>query len=230
MSDLPFWNHVEELRKTLIRSGLAILGGTCVALYFHKKILRFLLAPLASEPLYFLSPLEGFATSTKVSLWMGLILSSPFWLYFLLRFFLPALRSREKRLLLPFLALSPLFAGGGALFAYKVTLPLVLRFFRHFNAGVAENLWSVKETLNLSLGLILSHALLFELYLLMLFLIRLGLLPYSLLRRGRKGGIVAIFVLAAILTPPDVLSQLLLAFPLLLLFESTLLYAKVRNK
>jgi sec-independent protein translocase protein TatC len=226
---LPFWDHVEELRKAILRSGWAILLATLLVFCFHKHIFSALLAPLAIEGLYLLNPLEGFSCAAKLSLWVGIILSSPCWLYFLLTFFLPALKPREKKLLFPFLLLSLLFTAGGILFAYTITLPLVMRFFQLFNANLGENIWSLGQTVDLIFTLILAHGILFELYVILLFLIGYKLIPYPLLKKGRKGIIVAIFVIAAILTPPDVLSQLLLAFPMLLLFESALLFARLKS-
>jgi sec-independent protein translocase protein TatC len=226
----PFWDHIEAFRRALIRSGSSILLATLAAFCFHKEILAFLIAPLIVERLYLLSPLEGFFCATKLSFWTGIILSSPCWLYFFLTFLLPALKPREKRALFPFLLLSFLLILGGALFAYRITLPLVFRFFQKFNAGMGENLWSLSQTLNLILKLSLAHAIIFELYVVLLFLIKFGYLRFALLKQARKGVIVAFFVLAALLTPPDVLSQLLLALPMWLLFESALFYARIMHK
>lgn len=230
MRPLPFWDHVEDLRKMLIRSGWAILLTTLASFTFHKHIFHLLVTPLSIEGLYLLSPLEGFATAAKLSLWLGIIVSSPLWLFFLLDFLLPGMKSRERKLLLPFLGLSFLFIGGGILFAYTVTLPLVMQFFQKFNAGLGTNMWSLSQTLDLIIGLLLAHGIVFELYVVLLFLIHFGLLSYSLLKKARRGVIVAIFILAAILTPPDVLSQLLLALPMFLLFESVLIYARLKSK
>lgn len=226
----PFWDHVEELRTVLIRSGWAILLCSLFAFCFHKHFFHLLLASASLEELYLLSPLEGFSMAAKLSLWMGIILSSPFWLFFLLDFLLPALSPREKRLLIPFLALSLLFVAGGVYFGYRVTLPLVIDFFTHFNAGLGTNLWSMRQTVDLLIGLLLAHGIVFELYVILLFLVHFDLLTHLLLLKTRKGVIVAIFILAAILTPPDLLSQLLLAFPMLFLFESVMLYARWRAK
>jgi sec-independent protein translocase protein TatC len=229
MSELPFWAHVEELRKMLIRSGWAILLATLLMFCFHKPLLALVLEPLDLGELYLFTPLEGFATAAKLSLGAGIVISSPFWLYCLLNFLLPALKPREKKILTPFLLFSLVFVAGGIFFGYRITLPFVFSFFRTFNEGLGKNLWSLGPTLDLACGLILAHALVFELYVLLIFLIKMGLFSYALLKKGRKGVIVAIFILAAILTPPDVLSQLLLAGPMYLLFESALLYARLKN-
>ncbi len=225
-----FWHHFEELRKTLLRIGWVLLAAFVLCFCFHKSLLAALLAPLGIEELYLFSPLEGFMIALKISFWGGLLLASPLIIGLLLLFLLPALKHSEKKMLLPFLSLSLLFVSLGILFAYKITLPFVSNYFYSFNAELGTNLWSLKESVSLSLGLISAHALVFELYVILLFLIHFGFLTYSLLKKIRKGVIVAIFILAAILTPPDVASQLLLAFPMLVLFESAIFYARFKKK
>ena len=230
---MTFWDHLEALRVTLLRMGVVIFLATLLAFFFHKPLFALLLAPVEKQlpnGLYFFSPTEGFVTVLKVAFWSGFLLSSPLWLLFLVRFITPALRLRERAILLPFLGLSTLFVSGGILFAYTVTLPLVSRFFLKFNAQLGENLWGVGETLNFSLGLILAHGLVFELYVGLLFLIRFGLVTASQLIIARRGVIVLIVFLAAVLTPPDVLSQLLLAVPMVLMYETAVFYAKRRSR
>lgn len=225
-----FWEHVEELRKTLLRVMFVVALATIAAFCFHKPLFNLLLSPLEIDTLYLFSPLEGFTTVLKTAFWVGLLVSSPIWTFFLLQFILPALRGREKRLILPFLLLSAIFITFGILFAYTLTLPLVTRFFRTFNEGIGENLWGVGQTLHFALMLVLAHGLVFELYVGLLFLIRFDFLPADRLRRGRRGVIVLILVLAAILTPPDVLSQILLAAPMLVLYETAIFYAAFRSR
>jgi len=227
---MRFWDHVEELRKTLLRMGLVIALATLLAFCFHKPIFSLLLAPLKIDHLYLFSPIEGFVTVLKVSFWTGLLASSPLWTLFLMQFILPALRSREKKHVLPFLGLSILFIACGILFAYTVTLPIVTRFFQKFNEGIGENLWGLGQTLNFALMLVLAHGLVFEFYVGLLFLIRFGLLTADQLKRARRPVIVLILLLAAILTPPDLLSQILLAAPMLILYETAVLYATLRNR
>ncbi|MCC5832217.1 MAG: twin-arginine translocase subunit TatC [Chlamydiales bacterium] len=227
---MTFWEHVEELRKTLLRMMLVVALATVAAFCFHKPLFNILLAPLEIEKLYLFSPLEGFTTVLKTAFWAGLLASSPLWTFFLLQFILPALRGREKRLILPFFFLSALFIVCGILLAYTVTLPLVTQFFRSFNEGIGENLWGLGETLNFALMLVLAHGLVFELYVGLLFLIHFSLLSADRLRQARRGVIVLILVLAALLTPPDLLSQILLALPMLLLYETAVFYSLFLKK
>lgn len=177
---------------------------------------------------YIFNPLEGFASACKLSFWSGVILTSPFWLFLVLRFLLPALREKEKRCLVAFFSLSALFISGGIFFACRLTVPLVTHFFQKFNAQIGENLWSLSQTLDLTLGLVLAHALVFELFVGLIFCIHFGLVRASHLLQARKAMIVLILLTSAFLTPPDVLSQVLLAFPMYLLYETSILYAKTR--
>lgn len=268
---MTFWEHIEELRLTLLRVGLVIVLASLLAFVFHKPLFKLLLAPLekprserqilvkeritAHKPttitlptgnvlhlqagesidievpkkgFYLFSPIEGFVAVVRVSFWAGLLLSSPLWLLFILQFILPALRARIKRVIFPFLGLSTLFIGIGIVFAYSVTLPIVTRFFQKFNEGIGENMWGLGQTLDFALTMILAHGLVFELYVGLLFLIRFGLLTPFQLKRARRPVIVLILLLAAIVTPPDLFSQLMLTVPMIVLYETAVVYAKMR--
>jgi len=229
-SRLSFWEHVEALRSTLLKIGCALTLGMALCFLFHESLLHLLLTPLGPHRWVILSPLEGFTTVLKVSLWGGILISSPFWFTFLIQFFVPGLRAKERRLILPFLGLSLLFTAGGLSLGYQITLPLVTSFFERFNAGLGENMWSLAKTVDFTLGLLLAHGIVFELYVGLLFLIHFGLLTRPLLQKGRRYIYVIMLILAAILTPPDLISQLLLAVPMFCLYESALLYAHFRYK
>ncbi|MCH9624869.1 MAG: Sec-independent protein translocase protein TatC [Chlamydiales bacterium] len=222
-----FWEHFEALRHVLVRSGWALLGSTLLSFYFHQQILNFLLKPLPIETLYLFSPLDGFLTSLKLSFWFGVILATPIWLHALLNFILPALRLREKKHLPLFLILSFIAISGGFLFAHQITLPLVIQFFQKFNSQIGQNMWGMQQTLSLIITLLLSHCIVFELYLGLFYLIHFRWLTYQQLKKARRAVIVCTFVLSAILTPPDLLSQVLLALPMLLFFELATFYSKL---
>lgn len=182
-----------------------------------------------AESLVILSPIEGMITSFKVSLWIGFVATSPLWIYFLLQFILPALNFRERKALCPFLAFSLLFISMGFFFAYYVTIPLANAYFILFNEGIGLNLWSLSNYLDYTLFLLLSNGLAFELGLVLFFLVHLGLLSAETMIEKRRHMIVAAFILGALLTPPDVLTQLMLAIPLIALYEATILYARFRK-
>jgi sec-independent protein translocase protein TatC len=226
---LSFWEHVEELRKTFIRVILTALLASVLAFFFHKQLFAAILEPFGISQLHILSPLEGFACATKVAIWFGILFSSPLWLFFVFKYLVPALNKGEKNLILPFFILSACFTMAGFFFAYTITIPAIIQFFRAFNSSIGADVWSLSQTINFILSLLLAHGMIFELYVILLFLIHLGFLPFARLKKARKGIIVVIFILAAIFTPPDILSQILLAFPMLALFESALLFARFKN-
>lgn len=179
------------------------------------------------EPqLVILDPLEGILTTFKVCFWVALAGTAPFWGWTLLRFISPGLQDHEKKSLVPFLVGSLLFIALGFLLAYKVTIPLANAYFSLFNTEIGINLWSLSHYVNYSLMLMLGHAVAFELCFLLLFLVHTGWISAEWLMAKRRIMILLAFVLGALLTPPDVLTQLMLAIPLIIIYEITLLYAK----
>lgn len=229
---MTFWEHIEELRRTLLRAGAAIFLFSFAVFFFHQPLIKVLLAPLETLnlTLYLFGPVEGFSIAFKVSFWVGLLASSPFWVFTFLQFIFPGLRQKEKKVLIPFLLFSIFFIGAGIIFAYFITLPLVIHFFYQFNAGMGENLWGMRQTFDFALALILAHGIVFELYVGLLMMIHFKVIRHTQLKKGRRLAIVVILVIAALLTPPDILSQLLLAIPMWLLYEGSLAYAKTKRE
>lgn len=228
------WDHVEELRQTLIHVALIVLAGCilCFALYDH--VLALLTLPLAgveaAHYLLILGPIEGFQTVLRTCFWCGLTITSPIWIFTLLRFVHPGLRESERRLISPFLATSGLFISIGLLFAYFVTIPFANHYLYAFNNTIGQNLWTLQNYLDYTVLLLLANALAFEIAVAMLFLAHSGWLSAPWLREKRRLMILLIFILSAILTPPDVLTQLLLAFPLMALYELLIVYADWRGR
>lgn len=243
---VTFWDHVEQLRRTLLRIGVVVLLGMVASLVFHKHLFALLEQPIVNllitghtqqthlqgvtitlpHSLVIFSPLEGMTLLFKVSFWVGLVGTSPCWLYMILRFLAPGLTRRERRLLFPFLLLSILFFSLGLLFAYGVTLPIANRFLYELNASMAINLWNLGSYINYSLLLLLAHGLLFETFVVLLFLIHLEVIDSERLAKHRRIAIVTLFAIAALLTPPDVITQCLLALPALALYELMILYGR----
>lgn len=177
-----------------------------------------------------LGPVDGFTTILKVSFWAGIVISSPLWLYFLVRFIRPGLYTEEKKLILPFLTISALFLTIGVLTAYNITIPLANRYLFTLNTTIGVNLWTVSHYLDYTLFLLLANGVAFELGVIMLFLVHIGLFTSAYMIYMRRYMIVAAFVLGAILTPPDIMTQFLVALPLIGLYELTILYAKFRER
>lgn len=180
--------------------------------------------------LVFLGPLDGIATCIKICFWVGLLGTSPLWILVLIQFIVPALYAHERKVLFPFLSLSLLFLIIGLLFAYYVTIPSANYYLLDFNQGLGTNLWSVSSYLDYSISLLLANAFAFESCLVLLLLVHFGIVSAEFLISKRRHFIVIAFIVGAILTPPDVLSQVLLAVPLIGLYEGAILYAKILRK
>ena len=239
--DQSFWEHLEELRWTLLKIVACLALVSLTAFIFADRLLEAVRWPLTRMGagvewetefvLRSLSPAEAFSASLQLSLLAGLILSLPFILYFSARFVFPALTPEEKR------GLGPAFVAGGVLFyvgaafAFIVVLPLSLRFFWLYTQrlGVRPE-WSLRNYTALVNKTSLAFGLAFEVPLVLLLLAKLEIVDYPMLKKFRRQAVVAIFVLAAVLTPPDVVSQVLLAVPILVLFELTLWMVKLATK
>lgn len=183
--------------------------------------------PINAHQLVIFGPIEGMLIALKVCFWCGIAFTSPLWAFFLLRFILPALQPQEHSLILPFLVLSGIFITLGITLAYFVTIPIANSYLMTFNSSVGVNLWSLSNYLDYTLFLLLANAVAFELAVVLFFLVHLGILRAETMTAKRRHMIVAAFIIGALLTPPDVLTQLMLALPLIGLYELILLYARV---
>lgn len=227
-AQMPFTEHLEELRRRLIYCVIAV-GGGFVACYLVKEaIFAWLMQPLLQvlpegqgRTLIYTAPHEAFMTYLKVAFIGGIALAMPVILYQFWLFVAPGLYEHEKRYLYPVVILSTVFFVGGAAFGYLVVFPYGFEFFASFATDYLAPMISTKEYLSFASRLLLAFGLIFELPLVSFFLAKMGILRASFLRRQRKYAILSTFVLAAILTPPDVFTQTLMAIPLLVLFESS---------
>ncbi len=186
--------------------------------------------PLQSYSLALLGPTEGLTVMLKISLWTSLLVSSPLWLFFFARFISPGLKTKEKRWLLPFTLFAIALLAVGASFAYWITIPLANRFLLGLNQSMAKNIWSLSQYVNYTLLLLIGNALAFESLALFLLAIHRGWVHSTTLCRYRKQTVIALFVLSAVLTPPDVITQVLLATPLWVFYELGILYAKRKER
>jgi sec-independent protein translocase protein TatC len=220
------------LRKRLIYSFLAIGIAFAVCYAYIREIIEILMRPLVKtlppgSSLVFTAVPEAFFTYFKAAILAGVFFCSPFILYQLWAFISPGLYRREKKYILPYLFVSSLFFLLGAVFCYFIVFPVIFRFFLSFATNEIRPLPSIREYLTFTLKLLLGFGLLFQWPALVFFLSRMGVVSSSFLARNRKYAILLIFVAAAILTPPDLVSQLLLAGPLILMYEGSIWMAKL---
>ena len=217
--------HLEELRKRVISVLVVFFVTALVAFAFSSRVVDFLSAPLADfqVELHVFAPAEKFMTYLHLSAWTGAVCTLPFFCLQTALFLWPGLRGKEYRYVsVAFLGVPVLFVFGAAL-CYRFLAPLVFGFFLSFGAGDGvKDLWSFKEYLALLFDLMLAAGLLLQAPLILLALLVTGVVSPERVARYRAHIIFLIFLLAAILTPPDVVSQIMMGVPLYLLFEGAL--------
>ena len=273
-AEMPFLDHLEELRWRILKALATVLVGAIVCFIFSDPLMKILTYPYeeavfsleedrssgvvaameklvrqwrgesappvdsaaAERPplpmgrrLQSLKPMTYFFVSLQIALLGGVVLTLPLVFYQVWQFVAPGLLSREKRLLIPIVLFSVLCFAIGALIAYWIVLPLGLRFFLALEPPDMTSQWAVDEYISFVLRLILGFGIVFEMPVMAFFLSRIGLLTPEYMRRIRRYAIVFIFVLAAVFTPPDPISQLLMALPVLLLYEVSIWVCRISS-
>ena len=232
---IPFTGHMEELRKRLIVCFIAVGVGFLASYGFKEQLFEILVRPLVlvmdeGDKLIFTGLPEAFFTYLKVSFLTGLMLAAPIILYEFWMFVAPGLYDKERRLLVPILFLSSFFFIGGALFGYFFVFPYGFQFFLGFASEHIRPLPSMREYLGFSSKLLLAFGLAFELPLVITFLAKLGIVSVPFLKKNRKYAVLIFFVFAAIITPPDVVTQIMMAVPMMILYEISILGARMFGK
>ena len=239
-SQAPLLDHLVELRARLVRCVAALVVAFGVCLYFADQILGFLIQPLKKAfpdgqgQLIFTKLYEVFFVELKVALFAGFCIAFPYIANQLWAFVAPGLYAKEKKAFLPFLVATPFLFLAGASLAYYIVMPTAFEWFLGFEGSAGgleiQALPTANEYLGLVMQFILAFGMSFLLPVLLLLLHRAGIVTRSQLVGARRYVIVLVVALAAIITPPDPGSQLLLAVPLLLLFEGSLLLMRVFEK
>jgi sec-independent protein translocase protein TatC len=230
---MPLTSHLGELRKRLVHTLIVIIvvfvGATSIEMELDQPILSAFRAPLDARniPLVFLELTEPFFTYLRIGLYAALFLSFPYLLGQIWLFVRPALFSKERKAIWPFILLSyPLFVGGG-LFGYFVVIPYGYDFFLGFENKYTLPSLSMASYLSLTIHLLFAFGLIFELPTVSFILTRFGIVNAAWLRKNRKYSLVVIFIAAAILTPPDVFTQTLMAGPLIILYEISIIVSQM---
>jgi sec-independent protein translocase protein TatC len=228
-------DHLVELRSRLFKSFLWLIAGFCLCWPWNEELFALLLAPLAAVmpegvKFVYLSPPEAFFVYIKVCLAAGFFLTSPMVFYQVWAFIAPGLYKEEKLFILPAALSSAVFFLCGALFCRFVVFDAAFRFFMSYNRGPVQAMLGMEETFGFALQFLLAFGAIFELPLFIFFLSRLGLVTADMLRRFRRYAVLAAVIIGAVLTPPDVISQLLMAGPLILLYEIGIVIALLFGK
>ena len=221
---MPFLSHLEELRRRLIACAIAVGIGFVLCYLIRERLFLILVSPLKDilqdgDKLIYTHLLGAFLTYLKTAAIGGVLLSAPYLFYQIWMFIAPGLDQREKRYVVPFVLCSTLLFVGGALFGYFIVFPLGFRFFLSFANDYIQALPSINEYFSLAIKLLFCFGIAFELPVVIFFLAKIGLVTPELLRKKRKYALLLMFVVGAILTPPDVVSQVMLALPLIALYE-----------
>ena len=228
----PFLSHLEELRKRLIACAIAVGIGFALCYAFKERLFGILVSPLIEimpegKGLIFTSLLAPWITYLKTALIAGVLLVAPYLFYQLWLFIAPGLYQHEKKYIIPFILCSSILAVGGALFGYFIVFPLVFTFFLGFENSFIQAMPSVNEYFTFVVRLLCGFGIAFELPVVIFFLAKIGVVTPELLRRKWKYALLLMFVVGAIITPPDIISQVILAVPLLLLYEVGIILAKI---
>ena len=236
-----FIEHLEDLRSTIVKIGIALFVGFNICMVFANRILAFLeepwrrIVPGPEGQLVSLRVTDAFFLWMKLSLYGGLVLASPAICYFLADFILPALKKKERALLMPTFVFGTLLFLAGAAICYYVMIPQTLKVFLRYTDWLQmKRQWTAVDYVGFVTTFMLSVGITFEVPLVILMLVRLGILSASTVAGGRKLMIVGAVILAAILAPPDPLSMLMMSLPLVVICEITIWLAwfveRRRNK
>lgn len=211
-------DHLGELRGRIIVALVAMIIGTVVSYYYVDDIIQILIAPAGK--LYYTKPTEAFFTYMKISIISGLIVSSPVWFYQIWAFIIPALSKGEKKVTFLIVPSAISLFIIGVLFSYYLVLPTAIEFFIGFGTDGLQPLFSIGQYIDFVVGFIIPFGITFELPLIIVALGALGILPSQRVRKFRKIFILLAFIVGGAISPtPDMLSQTMIAGPMVLLYE-----------
>lgn len=228
----PFLEHLDDLRKMLVRMLTTLVVSTIGTFCFYKKLFSLIMAPLhiagiaktqeeAEKMLQTIKLQEGFMTAVNVSLIAAVIIAFPLLMIFLLQFVLPGLKASEKKVLWPAMAVGAGLFLTGVFFSYLIVLPRAIQFFHSFSTDLGLGImWTLGEYITFSTRFILIFGISFELPVVVMALVKLDFLSYKVMKTTRKHALIGIAIFSAVVTPTqDVLTLLLLAGPLYVLYE-----------
>ena len=233
---MPFTEHLAELRKRLISCFVGIGVGFAIAYSFKESLFVLLMHPLKGalapgQKLIYTGLPEAFFVYIEVAFFGGILFAAPLILFEMWMFIAPGLYEHERRFLFPLLFLSVLFFAAGVLFGYSIVFPYAFKYLLSFDSDLVQALPSMREYLSLATTLLIAFGFIFQLPLVVTTLARLGIVTSRFLSKNRKYAFLLSFVVAAIVTPtPDVVNQCLMAGPLVILYEVSILGAKFFGK
>jgi sec-independent protein translocase protein TatC len=227
---MSFLDHLDELRTVIIRSAVAALAAAVLCWFWSADLLDLLVRPLADVGVYFTAPNEAFMVRLKLAGIVGLFVVLPFILWQVYSFVLPGLYSAERKVITPLILATTLLFYLGVAFSFLIVSPMVIRFLMTFGTDIMQPLIGVGNYFAFVARLSFAFGLIFELPVLVFFLSVAGIVDPRVLLRTWRYAIVIIVTAAAILTPPDVFSQLAMAIPVTLLYITSVLAAMIATR
>jgi sec-independent protein translocase protein TatC len=231
-ASMSFLEHTKDLRKRIIRSAIVIALVMFGFVYFSDRIFGFLSAPVREMgyELYGFKVQDAVLAAMNSCFWAAILVTAPFWLSQLLGFILPAFTKRQKRTFWGFLSASVFFTVSGFAFSYLVLIPMTIRFLLGFSSASFKQLVSAVSYVDFFLTFFFLTGLAFQFPLIMLILDKAGIIDSAWIRKNRRIAIVGIAVIAAIITPPDVVSMIALGIPMYILFELGAILCRISEK
>ncbi|GAV24583.1 preprotein translocase subunit TatC [Carboxydothermus islandicus] len=231
MEDKPMtlFEHLEALRKVIIISVIAIVIGSIIAYNYVDYFLNILLQPVTAlnMKLVFINVTEAFMTKLKIAIILGIILASPIILWQVWSFVAPGLKPAERRFILRMIPVIIILFVAGIVFAFFTVFQIATRFLLQFGGDIMSPMITIGKYISFALNFLIPFGLVFELPVVVYILAKLNIISHEFLVKNRKYALLVVFILAAALTPgPDVISQLLMAAPLLILYEVSIFIAK----
>lgn len=228
--EMSFLEHLEELRWRLVKSVATVLAFSIAAYFFSDAILDLITKPL-DVPVYFMAPTEAFAVRIKLSLLAGVVFALPVIFYQVWQFVVPGLYAREVRMVIPVVLLATLFFIAGAGFCFFLVIPKAMGFLMGFGTEKLKPMIAVGRYVSFVGWMTFAFGAVFELPIASFLLGRLGIVSSRMLRGGRRYAVIGILILAAIATPtPDAFSQLMLAGPLYVLYEVSIVVVRLTGR
>ena len=222
-ASLTFLDHLDELRGRVVQL-VCVYAVCCLFAYnLTASILPYIIKPVGM--VVFNAPGEAFSAYMILTLWEGFFITLPFLLYQIWAFAWEALTDKERKYIVLFGPLSFVFFIAGVVFAYFVIVPVAIKFLLSFSSTYVVPMISIKSYISFIGNFLLSFGVVFELPLVLVFLVKIGIATPAFLRQFRRHAIMAILIVSAVLTPPDVVSQLLMAVPLVILYELGVLFS-----
>lgn len=225
---LTLIQHLGELRLRVAKSTILLIAVVITVYSFVNEIIPFLVKSVGK--VVFIAPQEAFVTNIKVAFFVGLLLSSPFILYQVWSFVSSGLSLKEKKYVKIFAPFSFILFAVGFIFGYFIIMPLGMQFLLGFASDVVSPMITISKYISFIFSLSFAFALVFQLPIVILFLTKIGIVTPATLGRRRREAIVLVFITAAIMTPPDVVTQVLMALPLIFLYELGIIFSRIGYK